>query len=89
MTFVLVSAVYAVAIGQPSFGIVGPLVIGMALWGSALVGGLAASPPPSLKWAFECPWEGIMRLPTVRSAAFGWRPRACRDRPSTFPAEPR
>ena len=33
MTFVLVSTVYAVAIGKPSFGNVGPLVVGVSLTG--------------------------------------------------------
>lgn len=32
MTFVLVSVVYAVAIGEPSFGIMGPFAIGLALF---------------------------------------------------------
>ena len=32
MTFVLVSVVYAVAIGEPSFGIIGPFAIGLALF---------------------------------------------------------
>ena len=31
MTFVLVSVVYAVAIGDPSFGAMGPLAIGLSL----------------------------------------------------------
>jgi aquaporin TIP len=34
-TFLLVASVYAVAIGKPSFGNVGPLVIGLSLWGAA------------------------------------------------------
>ncbi|KAK9804201.1 hypothetical protein WJX72_001022 [[Myrmecia] bisecta] len=35
MTFVLVSVVYAVAVGEPNFGIVGPLIVGLTL--SAMV----------------------------------------------------
>jgi aquaporin TIP len=34
-TFLLVATVYAVAIGKPSFGNVGPLAIGLSLWGAA------------------------------------------------------
>lgn len=39
MTFLLVVAIYAVAVGEPSFGIMGPLVIGAALFAAAITGG--------------------------------------------------
>jgi glycerol uptake facilitator-like aquaporin len=39
MTFLLVVTVYSVAVGEPSFGIMGPLVIGAALYAAALTGG--------------------------------------------------
>ena len=38
MTFVLVSVVYAVAIGQPSFGVVGPFAVGLALFSMVFAG---------------------------------------------------
>lgn len=38
MTFVLVCTVYAVAVGEPSFGNIGPFAIGLALWASAYIG---------------------------------------------------
>lgn len=34
-TFMLVATVYAVAIGKPSFGNVGPAIVGFSLWGAA------------------------------------------------------
>lgn len=37
-TFILVSTVYAVAIGKPSFGNVGPLIVGLALYACASIG---------------------------------------------------
>ena len=37
-TFVLVAVVYAVAIGEPSFGNVGPLVVGLALFTMVFAG---------------------------------------------------
>ena len=40
-TFILVSTVYAVAIGKPNFGNVGPLIIGLSLYACASVGALA------------------------------------------------
>lgn len=39
MTFLLVVTVYSVAVGEPSFGIIGPLAIGLALFAAALTGG--------------------------------------------------
>lgn len=39
MTFLLVITVYSVAVGEPSFGIMGPLVIGASLFAAALTGG--------------------------------------------------
>lgn len=39
MTFLLVTAIYSVAVGEPSFGIVGPLAIGAALYAAAITGG--------------------------------------------------
>ena len=38
MTFVLVSVVYAVAIGKPSFGVVGPFAVGLALFAMVFAG---------------------------------------------------
>lgn len=38
MTFVLVSVVYAVAVGEPSFGNVGPLAVGLALFAMVFAG---------------------------------------------------
>lgn len=40
MTFVLVSVVYAVAIGEPSFGIMGPFAVGLALFAMVFAGEL-------------------------------------------------
>lgn len=40
MTFVLVSVVYAVAIGEPSFGVVGPFAVGLSLFAMVFAGGL-------------------------------------------------
>ena len=37
-TFILVSTVYAVAIGKPNFGNVGPLIIGLSLYACAASG---------------------------------------------------
>jgi aquaporin TIP len=39
MTFLLVVTIYSVAVGEPSFGIMGPLVIGAALFAAAITGG--------------------------------------------------
>lgn len=38
MTFVLVSVVYAVAIGEPSFGVVGPFAVGLSLFAMVFAG---------------------------------------------------
>lgn len=38
MTFVLVSVVYAVAIGEPNFGIMGPFAVGLALFAMVFAG---------------------------------------------------
>ena len=38
MTFVLVSTVYAVAIGEPSCGVVGPVAVGLALFAMVFAG---------------------------------------------------
>ena len=38
MTFVLVSVVYAVAIGEPHFGIMGPFAVGLALFAMVFAG---------------------------------------------------
>lgn len=54
MTFVLVSVVYAVAVGEPSFGNVGPFAVGLALFSMVFAGELtnlhcqALYPPASL-----------------------------------------
>lgn len=39
MTFLLVVTIYSVAVGEPSFGIMGPLVIGAAVYAAAITGG--------------------------------------------------
>ena len=41
MTFVLVSVVYAVAIGEPSFGVMGPFAVGLALFAMVFAGNVA------------------------------------------------
>lgn len=53
MTFVLVSVVYAVAVGEPSFGNVGPLAVGLSLFAMVFAGQHIASCVP---WtaAFQC-----------------------------------
>ncbi len=38
MTFVLVSVVYAVAIGEPNFGVMGPFAVGLALFAMVFAG---------------------------------------------------
>ena len=38
MTFVLVSVVYAVAVGEPSFGNVGPYAVGLSLFAMVFAG---------------------------------------------------
>lgn len=38
MTLVLVSTVYAVAIGEPSFGVVGPFAVGLSLFAMVFAG---------------------------------------------------
>ena len=38
MTFILVSTVYAVAIGEPSFGVVGPFAVGLSLFAMVFAG---------------------------------------------------
>ena len=38
MTFVLVSVVYAVAIGEPQFGVVGPFAVGLSLFAMVFAG---------------------------------------------------
>ena len=43
MTFVLVSTVYAVAIGEPSFGVVGPFAVGLSLFAMVFAGKATAS----------------------------------------------
>ena len=43
MTFVLVSVVYAVAVGEPSFGIMGPFAVGLALFAMVFAGELTVS----------------------------------------------
>lgn len=46
MTFVLVSVVYAVAIGEPSFGVMGPFAVGLALF-AMVFAGKPSQPKPS------------------------------------------
>ena len=43
MTFVLVSVVYAVAIGEPSFGVMGPFAVGLALFAMVFAGKIACA----------------------------------------------
>lgn len=63
MTFVLVSTVYAVAVGEPSFGNIGPFAIGLALWASGFIGsqytGTALNPSRVLGTSivFDCYWS--------------------------------
>ena len=45
MTFVLVSVVYAVAIGEPSFGVVGPFAVGLSLFAMVFAGAAHAPCP--------------------------------------------
>ena len=42
MTFVLVSVVYAVAVGEPSFGNVGPYAVGLSLFAMVFAGKTAS-----------------------------------------------
>ena len=51
MTFVLVSTVYAVAVGEPSFGNIGPLAVGLALWASGYIGEILQTWPHAV-----CRW---------------------------------
>ncbi len=61
-TFVLVGTVYSVAVGEPSFGIVGPLAVGLSVFATAIAGGAftgAALNParvlgPAIVWG--CNW---------------------------------
>lgn len=63
MTFMLVTTVYAVAVGEPSFGNMGPLAIGLAVYAAALAGGgftgAALNPARVLGPAivFGCGWK--------------------------------
>ncbi|DBB15365.1 TPA: hypothetical protein ACH3X3_003608 [Trebouxia sp. C0006] len=65
MTFVLVSVVYAVAIGDPSFGAMGPLAIGLSLLAMVFAGlnytGTAINPAHALGPAivFHCHWDKV------------------------------
>ena len=56
MAFVLVVVVYAVAIGDPSFGAMGPLAIGLSLLAMVFAGEpfapCPALPCPALPWCF-------------------------------------
>lgn len=62
-TFVLVSTVYSVAMGEPTFGNVGPLAVGLSLFASAIAGGgftgAALNPArvlgPAIAWG--CNWQ--------------------------------
>ena len=38
MTFILISVVFAVAVGKPNFGVVGPYIVGVSLWAMAMCG---------------------------------------------------
>lgn len=65
MTFLLVVTIYSVAVGEPSFGVVGPLAIGLALFAAATTGGgftgAALNPARVLGPAimFGCHWKAV------------------------------
>ncbi|KAK9816284.1 hypothetical protein WJX74_004177 [Apatococcus lobatus] len=65
MTFTLVAIVYSVALGEPNFGNVGPLVIGlvqaMAAFATANKTGAAINPARALgpTFVFQCNWSTV------------------------------
>ncbi|DBB02267.1 hypothetical protein WJX82_006919 [Trebouxia sp. C0006] len=65
MTFVLVSVVYAVAVGEPSFGNFGPYAVGLSLFSMVFAGsqftGTAINPARALGPAivFHCHWNEV------------------------------
>ena len=81
MTFVLVSVVYAVAVGEPSFGNVGPLAVGLSLF-AMVFAGRPSSPtaafPLQTTEICNSPLSAYLRdqnqsrLVRVRSLVFDW-----------------
>lgn len=65
MTFILVSVVYAVAVGEPSFGNVGPLAVGLTLFAMVFAGsqytGTAINPARAFGPAavYHCHWDQV------------------------------
>lgn len=71
LSFILVSLVYAVAIGEPSFGNIAPFAAGLSLtvdlFAGAHLSGVAAAAAP-LQWHF---WLRVCKLSET------WQQRAC------------
>ena len=68
MTFVLVSVVYAVAVGEPSFGIMGPFAVGLALFAMVFAGELSScnlciANTSVTSWFEACMSRGIAPAP--------------------------
>lgn len=61
MTFVLVSTVYAVAIGEPSFGVMGPFAVGLALFAMVFAGKPSSSCLGSLPLV-SGPFSGVQDM---------------------------
>jgi len=65
MTFLLVVTIYSVAVGEPSFGNMAPLAIGLALFAAAITGGgftgASLNPARTLGPAvvFSCHWGAV------------------------------
>ena len=82
MTFVLVSTVYAVAIGEPSFGVVGPFAVGLSLFAMVFAGESSSwltllclghhEQWSALPCTFPCPagttdWACLMQVPSSQA----------------------
>ena len=67
MTFVLVSVVYAVAIGEPSFGVVGPFAVGLSLFAMVFAGKLLPS-TSALKLQRALPMQCSLAWPSVHTS---------------------
>ena len=83
LDYMQVSTVYAVAIGTPSWGEIGPLAIGLSVFGCATAGALPSLPCPliprnmlPLQTDPTCGyWSPLQTLPTVSytcCALVGW-----------------